>query len=145
MQGEITIPHRIDEIYSTDQAPYYFDYPTNVFVQEGNYGGASKQSYKSMDNSFKQFSDYLTLEVDSESRTSTRSWNIPQMEAYFGDILLFSNIEEANWFINFTVKGKPYFRGRPGSMQISITSMEDDVRFGNYYSAILPKLRIKYE
>ena len=145
LEGQVTVPHEITRIYETGDLPPGLDESTNVYVQEGYYGGATKQSFMGMDGGYKKFSDYLVLDVDEEARTSTISWNIPQMEAYFGNIMNFSNISESDWYINLAVRGTPYFRGRRESnMQISITSY-DSFNFGNFYSVVLPKLKFRYE
>ncbi|WP_281556778.1 Hint domain-containing protein [Thalassomonas sp. RHCl1] len=153
--GEIRIPHEIAEIYPTDLAPENrpngVDELTNIYLQEGNYGGATKQSYLGLDNSIKNFSDYISApEVvtnpDGSKETILR-WNIPRDEGRFGNAKLFSNIAEANWYITFAASGWPYFNhGRGGAaqpFQVSITS-EAATRFGNYYSPVLPKIKLGY-
>lgn len=151
-QGQIRVGHEVTEIYATDLAiedrPNGVDEITNIYLQEGNYGGATKQSYLGLDNSVKNFSDYLQFDVDTEAKETLISWDIPREEGRFGNAKLFSNIAEANWYITFAVKGYPYFikRGRGATaraFQISITS-EEAARFGNYYSTILPKIKLGY-
>ena len=148
-QGQIIIEHEITEIYPSDlpleQRPNGIDEITNIYLQEGVYGGATKQSYKTLNNGFKNFSDYLELEIDSVNKRTIIRWNIPREEGFFGDIGSFSNLGQANWYITFAVKGYPYFQhGRGGqarSFQISVTS-EESPRFGNYYSPVLPKITL---
>ncbi len=151
-RGQIRVGHEVTDIYATDLAvedrPNGVDEITNIYLQEGNYGGATKQSYLGLDNSVKNFSDYLQFDVDTVAKETLISWDIPREEGRFGNAKLFSNIAEANWYITFAVKGYPYFikRGRGATaraFQISITS-EEAARFGNYYSTILPKIKLGY-
>ncbi|WDE13442.1 Hint domain-containing protein [Thalassomonas haliotis] len=154
-EGEIRIPHEIDKIYATDlpldERPNGVDELTNIYLQEGNYGGATKQSYKGLDNSVKNFSDYISapevVENPDGSKETILRWNIPRDEGRFGNAKLFSNIAEANWYITFAASGWPYFNhGRGGAakpFQVSITS-EAATRFGNYYSPVLPKIKLGY-
>ena len=143
-EGQIVVPHKVTEIYASDVLPPGIDEPTNIFLQEGYYGGQTKQQFKGLDNDVKLFSEYLTLKVDSSAKTSTISWKIPREEGRFGNAKLFSNINEANWHINFAVKGLPFFKGRRESkMQISVTSVDAE-QFGNFYSPVLPKMKLGY-
>ncbi|KAA1164391.1 hypothetical protein EU508_02360 [Pseudoalteromonas fuliginea] len=145
--GELRIPHEITDIYPTiGDLPNGIDEPTNIYLQEGIYGGATKQSYKGLENAVKQFSDYLEFEVDSANQESIIRWNIPRSEGRFGNAKLFSNIAQANWYMTFAVKGYPYFkRGRGGAnaFQVSLTS-ETSARFGNFYSEVLPMMKLGY-
>ncbi|MCG7555915.1 Hint domain-containing protein [Pseudoalteromonas sp. Of11M-6] len=145
--GELRVPHEITEIYPTvGDLPNGIDEPTNIYLQEGIYGGATKQSYKGLENAVKQFSDYLEFEVDTVNQESIIRWNIPRSEGRFGNAKLFSNIAEANWYMTFAVKGYPYFKkGRGGAVafQVSLTS-ETSTRFGNFYSEVLPMMKLGY-
>ncbi|MFC3033642.1 Hint domain-containing protein [Pseudoalteromonas fenneropenaei] len=150
--GEIRVGHEITEIYPTnlpiDQRPNGVDELTNIYLQEGNYGGATKQSYLGLNNTIKHFSDYLEVEVDTVNQESIIRWNIPRAEGRFGNAKLFSNIAQANWYMTFAVKGFPYFKRRGANaearpFQISITS-EQAARFGNYYSEVLPPMKLGY-
>ncbi|MCV2885691.1 Hint domain-containing protein [Aestuariibacter sp. AA17] len=149
--GQIVVGHEITQIYATDtpvgERPNGIDEITNVYLQEGNYGGATKQSYKGLEGTIKSFSDYLEFDVDPDKKETLISWNIPRAEGRFGNAKLFSNIAEANWYITFAVKGFPYFNhgrgGRESNFQISITS-EEASRFGNYYTPVLPKIKLGY-
>lgn len=145
--GELRVPHEILEIYSTKgDLPNGIDEPTNIYLQEGVYGGATKQSYRGINNSIKQFSDYLEFEVDTVNKESIIRWNIPRAEGRFGNAKLFSNIATANWYMTFAVKGNPYFKtGRRGpvAFQVSLTS-EASTRFGNFYSEVLPMMKLGY-
>lgn len=150
--GEIRVGHEITEIYPTDlpidQRPNGVDELTNIYLQEGNYGGATKQSYRGLGSTVKHFSDYLEVEVDTVNKESIIRWNIPRAEGRFGNAKLFSNIAQANWYMTFAVKGFPYFKRRgstaqPKAFQISITS-EQAARFGNYYSEVLPLMKLGY-
>ncbi|NKC21431.1 hypothetical protein CWC29_021880 [Pseudoalteromonas sp. S4498] len=145
--GELRVPHEILEIYpTTGDLPNGIDEPTNIYLQEGVYGGATKQSYRGINNSIKQFSDYLEFEVDTVNKESIIRWNIPRDEGRFGNAKLFSNIATANWYMTFAVKGNPYFKtGRRGpvAFQVSLTS-EASTRFGNFYSEVLPMMKLGY-
>ncbi|USD31009.1 hypothetical protein J8Z24_18805 [Pseudoalteromonas sp. SCSIO 43201] len=145
--GELRVPHEILEIYPTEGAlPNGIDEPTNIYLQEGVYGGATKQSYRGIENAIKQFSDYLDVEVDPVNKESIIRWNIPRNEGRFGNAKLFSNIATANWYMTFAVKGNPYFKtGRRGpvAFQVSLTS-EASTRFGNFYSEVLPMMKLGY-
>jgi hypothetical protein len=150
-KGSMTVGHEIVEIYPTDLAPENrpngVDTLTNIYLQEGLYGGATKQSYKGLDNTVKNFSDYLDFEVDSINKVTTITWDIPRSEGRFGNANLFSNIEAADWHITFAVSGFPNFQhGRGGTarpFQVSLTS-EVAAQFGNYYSPILQKIKLGY-
>ena len=101
--GQIEIPHQITQIYATDTAiedmPSGIDEITNIYLQEGNYGGATKQSYKGLAGQTLHFSDYLNIVEDIANKKTVISWNIPREEGRFGNAKLFSNIAEANWNI----------------------------------------------
>jgi hypothetical protein len=150
-KGSMSVGHEITEIYPTDlpeaERPNGVDIITNIYLQEGEYGGATKQSYKGLDNTVKNFSDYLDFEVDTVNKVSTITWDIPRSEGRFGNAKLFTNIEAADWHITFAVNGFPNFNhGRGGSaraFQISLTS-EVAAQFGNYYNPVLPKIKLGY-
>lgn len=147
--GQIEVDHKITEIYPTDMPvddrPNGIDEITNIYLQEGHYGGATKQSFKGLSGVTQHFNDYLNVAVDEVNKKSVISWNIPREEGRFGNAKLFSNIAEANWYITLAVKGVPFFnrRGRESNFQISITS-EDAARFGNFYNPVLPKIKLGY-
>jgi len=142
-EGQLVIPHEVTEIVPSDQTTSTNDEPTNIYLQEGVYGGATKQSFKGLDNELKLFSEYVTFRVDAVAKTTTISWNIPRAEGRFGNAKLFSNIAEANWYLLFNLKGKPFFRGRAGNFQVAVTS-EAAARFWTYYSPVLPKMKLGY-
>ena len=151
-EGEIVIPHQITQVYASDlspgEMPNGIDELTNIYLQEGNYGGATKQSYKSLNNQQKVFSDYVEVIVDNVNRQSIIRWNIPRDEGRFGNALWFSNIAEANWYMTFAVQGYPFFtnsRGRgPYPFQLVVSS-EAAARFGSFNSPVLPKMKLDYD
>ncbi len=147
-QGQITVPHEITQIYSSDPTqsqPNGIDEMTNIYLQEGVYGGTTKQSYQGIQGgNGKSFSDYLTYEVDTLGKQTIISWDIPRAEGRFGNAMLFSNIAEADWRLNFAVKGKAYFRGRrEANFQIQVNSNNID-ELNNFYSPGLPKIKLGY-
>jgi len=148
--GTLVVNHKIDKIWASDELPPELDESTNIYVQEGNYGGASVPKYSSMNNGNKMFSDYVRiLEVDDVNKTTKLGWDIPRPEGVFGNALLFSNRDEVLWNITFAVHGYPFFqqgggRGRGASnFQIAL-STEENARFGNFYAPVLKKLKFGY-
>ena len=139
------------DIYASDlsasEMPSGIDELTNIYLQEGNYNGASKQSYKSLNNQQKPFSDYLSFQVDPINQQTVINWNIPRQEGQFGNALWFSNIAEANWYMTFSLKGYPYFRhgrgGGPYTFQIVLSS-ETQPYYSNFYTPTLPKIKLGY-
>jgi hypothetical protein len=147
--GTLVVNHKIEKIWASNELPPELDESTNIYVQEGNYGGASMPKYSSMNNGNKMFSDYVKiLEVDDVNKTTKLGWDIPRPEGVFGNALLFSNRDEVLWNITFAVHGYPFFqeggRGRGASnFQIAL-STEENARFGNFYAPVLKKLKFGY-
>lgn len=147
-QGQIEVPHKITEIYSSHlgaNQPNGIDEMTNIFLQEGVYGGATKQTFASLSSGTnKSFSDYLNFEVDEVNKKTIISWDIPREEGRFGNAMLFSNIAEADWRLNFAVKGFAYFRGRrEANFQVQVNSNNID-GMANFYTQALPKIKLGY-
>ncbi|WP_462160283.1 Hint domain-containing protein [Pseudoalteromonas maricaloris] len=142
--GELVVPHLITKIYPTNgPLPNGVGEPTNIYLQEGVYGGATVQSFKGMDNSTKQFSDYIEFEANLEKKETIIRWNIPRSEGRFGNAKLFSNIAKAGWYMNFAAEGKPYFLGRTGVIQLSIVS-ENLTQASNFYMPMVPMMKLGY-
>jgi hypothetical protein len=144
-QGQITINHEITTIYSSDPnatQPNGIDEMTNIYLQEGVYGGVTKQTYLGLSGD-EGFSEYLDFDVDATNKVTVISWDVPRSEGRFGNAKLFSNIAEADWRINLAVRGKPNFRGRTGNYQIQINS-NNIAALNNYYVESLPKIKLGY-
>jgi hypothetical protein len=145
--GEVTIPHEVFVIYSshsTDPQPIGLDERTNIYLQEGVYGGTTKQSYGSlMGVGGKRFSDYLSFAVDPVAKQTVISWNIPREEGRFGNAQLYSNIAQANWRLNFAVQAKSFFRGRTGNFQFQINTNTIEA-LQNFFSPGLPLMKLGY-
>lgn len=144
--GSVQVPFKLFRIYDSDQQVVGIDEVTNIYLQEGVYGGATKQSYKSLaaDNP-KLFSDYLTFSYDDTKKVTTIEWDIPREEGRFGNAKLFSNIAQANWYITFAVNGVPSStgRGRAANFQVTVSS-EELGRFGNHFNDVLQKMKLGY-
>ncbi|MCJ8272960.1 MAG: Hint domain-containing protein [Psychrosphaera sp.] len=143
-KGQITVPHKIDQIYASNTQPNGINEATNIYLQEGVYGGATKQTFVGL-NGNKSFSDYLTFEVDTTNKQTIISWDIPREEGRFGNAMLFSNIAEADWRLNFAVKGTAYFntRGRASNFQLQVNSNNID-GMTNFYTQSLEKIKLGY-
>ncbi|WDD97864.1 hypothetical protein [Thalassomonas actiniarum] len=150
-KGQMIVPHEITSIYASDlapgQMPSGIDEQTGIYLQQGSYNGALNQSYKTLDNQEKTFSDYLVFDVDPVNKQTIISWDIPRDEGRFGNALWFSNTAETNWHFTFAVQGFPYFNhGRGGSPRNFLFGIgsETSGAYFNYYVPTLPKMQLGY-
>ncbi|WP_281559992.1 hypothetical protein [Thalassomonas sp. RHCl1] len=150
-KGQMIVPHEVTRIYASDlapgQMPSGIDEQTGIYLQEGSYNGALKQSYKTLDNQDKTFSDYLVFDVDYVNKQTIISWDIPRDEGRFGNALQFSNSAETNWHFTFAVQGFPYFNhGRGGSARNFLFGIGSETwgAYYNFYVPTLPKMQLGY-
>ena len=143
-KGQFAVPHLVETIYASGTTPNGIDEDTNIYLQEGIYGGVTKQSFASLDGP-KNFSDYVTFIPDAANQRTIISWDIPREEGRFGNAKLFSNIAEADWRINFAIKGKAFFnnRGRSSNFQVQINSNNIE-GMNNFYTQALEKIKLGY-
>lgn len=143
-KGQFIVPHYIEEVYATGTLPNGIDEDTNIYLQEGVYGGVTKQSFLGL-NGVKNFSDYVKIKPDAANKRTIIDWEIPRNEGRFGNAKLFSNIAEADWRINFAVKGNPFYntRGRSSNFQVQINSNNIE-GMHNFYTQALEKIKLGY-
>lgn len=131
-KGQLQITGMVEQIYkASDDLPDVVQYPTNIYIQTKENGGATSIGDGDYADIQDLFADNLVTLYDDATNKTTLTWDLPREEAMFGDASLFGRYDDAHWIMHLalSIKLSP---SRPARSMVYIIGSSNP--YSSYYS-----------
>ncbi len=140
-KGQLQITGMVEQIYkASDDLPDVVQYPTNIYIQTKENGGATSIGDGDYADIQDLFADNLVTVYDDATNKTTLSWDLPREEATFGDASLFGRYDDAHWIMHLALSVK-LSASRPARSMVYIIGSSNP--YSSYYSQ-QPVMQIVY-